>query len=66
MTDHDELVPLMPLRDVAEVLAVSVDTVRRLLKRGELSAVRIGAMLRVPRGDVARFITERSTPPRRA
>ncbi len=43
---------LLSVDQVARRLAVSPDTVRRRIKSGALSSVRIGRMVRVPAGDV--------------
>jgi excisionase family DNA binding protein len=41
---------------VAAALSVSVPTVRRLIGRGELAAVRIGGQLRVTPGELERLV----------
>lgn len=49
------------LRTVAEVagqLRVSQMTVHRLVRSGELPAVRVGRSLRIPGSGVRRFLTE--------
>lgn len=55
--------PLMTVQDVAEALGVSVPTVRRWIRDGELDAVRLGsrgrASVRVAPGAVLRFIETR-------
>lgn len=60
----DMLVPLLSLRDVADVLGVSVDTARRLVRRGDLGSVRVGRMLRIHPADVRAYVEERWTPRR--
>lgn len=47
---------LLTLDQVAAKLQVSMSTVRRLLDRGELKAVRIGRSLRVRPADLAAYI----------
>lgn len=47
---------LLRLRDVAELLALSEPTVRRLAKNGALPSVRIGAAIRYRQSDVRRLI----------
>ena len=44
------------LQDVADVLGVHIATVRRLVKAGDLVAVRVGRSLRVTDDDLARFV----------
>jgi excisionase family DNA binding protein len=59
--DHEQSsvapAPLLSVPDVAAALAVSVPTVRRLISRGELGAVRIGGQVRVTPGELERLVT---------
>jgi excisionase family DNA binding protein len=50
---------LLSVTTVAERLDVSQDTVRRLIARGELSAIRIGAAVRVAAADLEAFLDRR-------
>jgi excisionase family DNA binding protein len=50
---------LLTPREVAEVMRVSTMTVYRLIKSGELPAMRVGKHLRIRGGDVARFLDAR-------
>ena len=50
---------LMPLKLVAQALAVSPATVYRLVKSGHLPAVKIGGDWRVRRADLERFVCRR-------
>lgn len=52
----DALVPLLSVDAVADVLSVSPDTVKRMVRRGELPVVRVGRLLRVQRSEVAAYI----------
>ena len=52
---HDLLTP----REVAEVMRVSTMTVYRLIKSGELPAIRVGKHLRIRGQDVAAFLDAR-------
>lgn len=52
-------VPLLTLSEVADRLNVSVATVRRLVARGDLAAVRVGFVIRVPEADLLAFLVER-------
>ena len=54
MTPPD--VALLRLDEVAERLSVSPSTVRRLIRRGDLKAVRIGRLLRVRPADLTTYI----------
>jgi len=60
---------LLTRRDAADGLGISVDTLVRLLDRGELRAVRIGRSVLVPESEVNSFVERRlsetaDTPPR--
>jgi excisionase family DNA binding protein len=49
---------LMTVAEVADVLRVSNMTVYRLIKAGELSALRIGKSFRVQRGDLEAYLAD--------
>lgn len=48
--------PLERLREVAHNLDVSVPTVRRIIARGDIAAVRVGNQLRVEPAERERYI----------
>jgi putative molybdopterin biosynthesis protein len=48
------------LEEVADILKVSVSTVRNLIKRGELKTVRVGVQLRVKKEELDRFLNQSS------
>jgi excisionase family DNA binding protein len=51
------LKPLLTRREVADVLGVSVQTVARLIERGQLGTVRVGERLkRIPAEDLERYL----------
>ncbi len=50
---------LLTAREVADVMRVSTMTVYRLIKAGELPAIRVGKHLRIRERDVARYLDER-------
>ena len=50
---------LLTPREVAEVMRVSTMTVYRLIKAGELPAIRVGKHLRIRSNDVVKFLDER-------
>ena len=50
---------LLTPREVAEVMRVSTMTVYRLIKSGELRAIRVGKHLRIRGDDVATFLDDR-------
>jgi excisionase family DNA binding protein len=52
--------PFFGVREVAEILGVSVKTVRRWIKRGKLHAVKTEASWKVGRKELLDFISERS------
>ena len=50
---------LLTAREVADVMRVSTMTVYRLIKAGEMPAIRVGKHLRIRERDVARYLDER-------
>ena len=52
--------PLLTVGEVAGLMRVSNMTVYRLIKSGQLSAIRVGKNYRLRRGDVDRYLTERA------
>lgn len=73
--DHDDHKPrLAPCNQcrritaVAEFLDISISTVRRLIRNGELKAIRIGASVRITEASLDRLLNagrRRSTPRRK-
>jgi putative molybdopterin biosynthesis protein len=55
MHEHPEL---LSVKEVAELLHVSVRTVHRLIERKELPAYKVGKVVRVDRKDVLKFLQE--------
>ena len=53
----------LSINETAEHLNLSVSTVRRLLRTGELSAVQIGRQWRIPPEDFAVFVSSRQRTP---
>ena len=60
MPERDFGEPLLTVGEVANLMRVSNMTVYRLIKSGQLSAVRVGKNYRIRRGDVDRYLTERA------
>ena len=52
--------PLLTVGEVATLMRVSNMTVYRLIKAGQLAAIRVGKNYRIRRTDVDRYLTERS------
>ena len=52
--------PLLTVGEVAAVMRVSNMTVYRLIKSGQLAAIRVGKNYRIRRGDVDRYLAERA------
>jgi excisionase family DNA binding protein len=46
--------------EVAQLMRVSNMTVYRLIKSGQLSAIRVGKNYRIRRADVSRYLNERA------
>jgi excisionase family DNA binding protein len=51
---------LLTVREVAATMRVSNMTVYRLIKSGELPAIRVGKNYRIRESDVDRYLSERS------
>jgi excisionase family DNA binding protein len=51
---------LLTVGEVAETMRVSNMTVYRLIKAGQLGAIRVGKSYRIREGDVNRFLSEQS------
>jgi excisionase family DNA binding protein len=51
---------LLTVREVAATMRVSTMTVYRLIKSGELPAIRVGKNYRIRESDVDRYLSERS------
>jgi excisionase family DNA binding protein len=51
---------LLTVAEVADTMRVSNMTVYRLIKSGELPALRVGKNYRLRRGDVHQFLADRS------
>lgn len=52
--------PLLTVGEVAGIMRVSNMTVYRLIKSGQLGAIRVGKNYRIRRSDVDRYLQERS------
>jgi excisionase family DNA binding protein len=52
--------PLLTVGEVAGVMRVSNMTVYRLIKSGQLSAIRVGKNYRIRRADVERYLSDRA------
>ncbi len=50
---------LLTAREVADLMRVSTMTVYRLIKAGEMPAIRVGKHLRIRERDVARYLDDR-------
>ena len=60
MDGRDFSEPLLTVVEVAQLMRVSNMTVYRLIKAGQLSAIRVGKNYRIRRGDVDRYLTDRA------
>lgn len=60
MSDRDFGEPLLTVGEVAGLMRVSNMTVYRLIKSGQLGAIRVGKNYRIRRTDVDRYLTERA------
>ncbi len=57
---------LVSLPDAADFLQVSVPSLRRWLREGQLGCVRCGRAVRIEREELARFIAQNRRPARKA
>lgn len=55
--------PFLTSAQAAEQLACSDESIRRAIKRGDLTAVSYGRLLRIRQSELDRFITAHSTTP---
>ena len=60
MPERDFGEPLLTVGEVAGVMRVSNMTVYRLIKSGQLAAIRVGKNYRIRRSDIDRYLTERT------
>ncbi|MEA2498577.1 MAG: hypothetical protein QOH26_982 [Actinomycetota bacterium] len=60
MSERDFGEPLLTVGEVAGVMRVSNMTVYRLIKSGQLAAIRVGKNYRIRRSDIDRYLTERT------
>jgi excisionase family DNA binding protein len=60
MAGRDFGEPLLTVGEVAQVMRVSNMTVYRLIKSGQLAAIRVGKNYRLRRNDIDRYLNERS------
>ncbi len=58
-TEQAALTPLLTLQDSADILQVSLKTLRRRIDAGELPVIRDGRILRVHPNDLERYISAR-------
>lgn len=52
--------PLLTVGEVASLMRVSNMTVYRLIKSGQLAAIRVGKNYRIRRSDIDRYLNERA------
>jgi excisionase family DNA binding protein len=52
--------PLLTVGEVASIMRVSNMTVYRLIKSGQLAAIRVGKNYRLRRSDIEHYLTERA------
>jgi excisionase family DNA binding protein len=55
----DPLLRLLNIGEVADVLSVSIKTVRRRIEAGELPVIRDGRVIRVHPNDLGRYVASR-------
>lgn len=60
MSSQDFGDPLLTVGEVATLMRVSNMTVYRMIKSGQLAAIRVGKNYRIRRSDVERYLTDRA------
>ncbi len=60
MEGKDFTEPLLTVGEVAGVMRVSNMTVYRLIKSGQLPAIRVGKNYRIRRSDIERYLRDRA------
>ena len=60
MSERDFGEPLLRVGEVAGVMRVSNMTVYRLIKSGQLAAIRVGKNYRIRRSDIDRYLNDRT------
>jgi excisionase family DNA binding protein len=63
LIESDQSESLYSVRQVADRLGVHPETIRRLIHDGRLDAVRVGRVLRVDGGALARFVERQRIKP---
>ncbi len=58
MKRSDTLLLFRP-REAAHVLAISIATLYRLIRRGHIRAIKVGACTRIPADELQRFVQDR-------
>lgn len=54
---------MLSVKEIANMLSVSKRTVQRMVKRGDLNAIRVGGQIRVRRSALDRMLRECSVSP---
>ena len=60
------MTPLYTLKETANLMTVSVSTVKLLIRRGELGIVKVGGSTRVKETEITRYLRSRERRGRRA
>jgi excisionase family DNA binding protein len=58
-TDADPTLGLLTIPDVAELLKISISTVRRLQQHRKIPFVKVGGCVRFNRSDIAAYLEKR-------
>ncbi len=61
--DDEPMHPFLTPKEVSELLQVSVFTVRRWIKQGELPAYKVGRLWRIRRSDLNEWLSEQRPSP---
>ena len=58
----DEYPPILNISDVAEILGISINTARKLVKDGNLQAIKIGKRYKVTKTKLLSYLGETQEP----
>lgn len=53
--------PVLCVNDVAEILGITPKTVRHLIKAGEITGIKVGRLLRIPKYRLIEYLEKEKT-----
>ena len=61
--DADPLLGLLTISEVAELLKISIPTLRRLQRQRAIPFIKVGGCVRFSKGDIASYLQQRRVKP---